>query len=250
MSFQKTGFIHAVPWLMLATAMRIIYATSQGLVEHVTFTIANLAILLAFLIVAHHLIVLTGGRTELGTLGFARQIGIARPIVLRISLLLSGLAIAAVFFGAPGLAGQFLSVFDGIAFDQFSRVGALYSSVAAAAVLMMALAAESGRPATIAGALIELARRWKSMLPAIIAVTAFLVLLSSVQGDVRRVVQELWETSWVPLALRAYVYFAFIFSFATLRLCGSLAVLVLALRRSYRARAGAPVPPPPAIAGD
>jgi hypothetical protein len=227
------GFLHAVPWLMLAATMRIIYATDGGLLGYLAFLAANIAILLAFLLVAHHMIEMADGRTELGRLAFDRQLAMARNIVIRITILLAGLSFCVAWLGAPSLSGHLLYGFDGIAFDQHTWIGMVLSSILAAVVLLMALASAAGRRATVLSALRELAARWKSMLPAIAAVAAFLIILSAAQGIVRGDVQQLWQTAWVPYDVRALVYFVFIFSFATLRLCGCLAILVLGLRRSY-----------------
>ncbi len=76
------------------------------------------------------------------------------------------------------------------------------------------------------------------MVPAVVAVAAFLVVLSAAQGLVRAVVQEIWQTAWIPYSVRTFTYFGFIFSFASVRLRGSLTILVLALRRSYRRQEG------------
>ena len=228
------GFVHAVPWLMLATTMRIIYATDGGLVGYLAFLAANIAILLAFLLVAHHMIEMADGRTELGRLGFDRQLAMARNIVIRITILLAGLSYCVAWLGAPGLSGHLVYGFDGIAFDQHTTIGMVLSSILAAVVLVMALASEAGRRATVLSAVRELAARWRSMLPAVAAVAAFLIVLSAVQGIVRADVRQLWQTASLPYDVRALIYFVFIFSFATLRLCGCLAILVLGLRRSYR----------------
>lgn len=238
-----SGFVHAVPWLMLATTMRIIYAVHDGLAGQTAFFVANVAIFLAFLIVSHQMIVLTGGRTELGSLGLGKQVEIGRGIILRITLSLAVLSFAVAWLGAPGVAAYLVAAFDGIAFDQYSRAGILLSSVLAAIVLLMVLASERGDRATILGAVGELAGRRNSLLPAIAAVAVFLLVLSEAQGIVRGGVQQIWQTAWLPYPLRAFVYFAFIFSFATLRLCGVLAILIVGLRRSYRRGEGSSAAP-------
>lgn len=229
-----TPFVHAVPWLMLATAMRFIYATHTGLLWFVTFFVANICIFLAFMVVAHQLIQQAGGRTELGSLAFGKQVAIGRNVVLRITLLLTGLSFAVAWLGAPTLAEHLLFGFDGIAFDQDSRLGFLLSSFLAALILLMLLAGERGERGTILRAVAEFAARRNSLVPAVLAVALFLLVLSAIQGVVRAIVYEFGQMPSVPFAIRNFAFFIFVFSFATVRLCGCLALLVYALRRSYR----------------
>lgn len=233
MPHRFAAFLPGVPWLMLATTMRIIYATDDGIVRHGAFFLANVAILLAFLVVAHQTIVCADGRTEIGTLSFARQIGIARKVILRITLLLAFLSLTLTWLGAPRLAAHVVYGFDGIAFDQFSSTGFVLSAFLAPLVLLMVLAGERGGRAVLLLAGREFAARWRSLLPAVAVSAAFLFALSAGQGVVREFVQEIWQTPWVPYFLRALLYFFFIFSFATLRLYGILAIVVFALRQSY-----------------
>ena len=234
MPASVTPLVHAVPWLMLATVMRIIYAAHTGLLWHVTFFVANICIFLAFMIVSHVMIQHAGGRTELGSLPFGKQVAIGRNVVPRITLLLTGLSFAVGWFGAPTLADHLLFGFDGIAFDQYSGWGFLLSSFLAALILLMLLAGERGERGTISAAVAEFAARRKSLVPAVLAVAAFLLGLSAFQGVVRELVYEFGQMTSVPFAIRSFVFFIFIFSFATVRLCGCLALLVFALRRSYR----------------
>jgi hypothetical protein len=112
-------------------------------------------------------------------------------------------------------------------------LGFLLSSFLAALILLMLVAGERGERGTIRAALAEFAARRNSLVPAVLAAAVFLLVLSAFQGVVRWFVNELWQMSSVPFAIRTFAYFIFIFSFATVRLCGCLAVLVFALRRSY-----------------
>ena len=70
------------------------------------------------------------------------------------------------------------------------------------------------------------------MVPAIIAVALVDVALSVMQGSARLNVYLFWLHSPAPETLRNLVYFAFIFTFASVRLCITLAILVFAAHRS------------------
>jgi len=151
-----------------------------------------------------------------------------------------GLYMGLAFIGARTLAPSFYFGFDGIAFDQTSNIGRLWSAVVAAVILLMVVRYEHGQRPSMLGALREFAARWKYLLAGIAVATLFQILLSPVQGLVRGWVYLFWTGTAAPEALTAAVYFTFIFSFATIRLWGTVAVLIFALRESYRPAGSAP----------
>jgi hypothetical protein len=130
------------------------------------------------------------------------------------------------------LAPHLLLGFDGIAFDQFTRVGMIWSSLLAAIVVMMLVTAEdTGKPQLIP-AFVEIARRWRFMLPAIAVVAVVHMLLNVVQGQARAALQAVWQDP-APLHLNL-LYFLFVFGFATVRLWATIVILIFGLRESYR----------------
>jgi hypothetical protein len=136
--------------------------------------------------------------------------------------------------GARELAPYMLMGFDGIAFDQFSKAGMVWSSVLAAVVLLMVVQAGLDRKVTLLGTLHELLARSACLLPAIVVLAAFQFGLTFVQGAARNAMFLFWQTSDLPQAVKNFVYFAFVFGFAALRLWATLAILTFALRQSYR----------------
>ena len=173
------------------------------------------------------------GRTELGTLGFHEQLLLARKILLYVVLLLVIAWLATAVIGATELAPCLLFGFDGIAFDQVSIVGMVWSSIVAAVVLLMLVRAGHGGRVMLFDILRELAARSAWLLPAIVAVTALHVALSAGQSSVKGIVYLYWQTS-APYSVKNLVYLAFVLGFASLRLWVTLAVLTFALRESYR----------------
>jgi hypothetical protein len=231
---------------MLAAAMRLLGFSINALMLPATI-LSDACLFLAFLLIAHRMIEALGGQTRLGILGFRDQLRLARKVGHRVLLLLA-LVCAAVWFAA----GQWLGLamllgFDGIAFDQFTRIGMIWSSVLAAIVLLMVVQSGQGADVSLIDALRELARRWAWMLPAIAAVALCAFGLNMVQGFGRGLVKIYWQTSTHGEVTKGFVYFTFIFGFATLRLWITLAILVFALRESY-GRGGQTVSPPGATA--
>jgi hypothetical protein len=238
-AFRPALLLETVPWLMLAAALRVVIF-HRGLAAFPAEIAANAAIFIALLLCARRMIELTDGTTQLGYLGLQDQLILAYRVLHPVGLVIVALYIGLAYIGARTLAPKFYFGFDGIAFDQYSNLGRLWSAVIAAVVLLMVVRYEHGRRPSLLGALRELAARWKYLLAGIVVAALFQILLSPVQGLVRWWIYLFWTGSEAPDVLKAVVYFTFIFGFATLRLWGTVAILIFALRESYRR--GAPAP--------
>ena len=236
LSIAPLRLMEAVPWLMLASAMRFI-AYGNKLLALPAMVMADLALFLAFLLAAHRMIEFADGRTRLGWLSVYEQIELGWRVIHRVVLLLIAAALAFNVLGAREVAPHLMLGFDGIAFDQFTKAGMFWSATLAAIVLLMVVQAGLNRSVTLSGALRELWQRSGCLLPAIMAVALFQFGLSFVQAFARSGVQLFWTTSGAPTIVKNFVYFAFVFSFASLRLWVTLAILTFALRESYRRNA-------------
>src|ERR1041384_7593131 len=141
-SFGPYVLLEAVPWLMLASALRFL-AYMKPLVALPAIVMASFSIFLAFLLAARRMIEFADGMTQLGTLAFADQLRLAKRILRHVVILLVGATIA-VAVVAPKSAVFMLAGFDGIAFDQFSKLGIFWSATLAAIVLLMVVRAGDG----------------------------------------------------------------------------------------------------------
>lgn len=243
-SFRPALLLETVPWLMLAAALRVVIF-NRGLAAFPAEIAANAAIFIALLVCARRMIELTDGTTQLGYANLQDQLALAYRVLHPVGLVIVALYIGLSFLGARTLAPSFYFGFDGIAFDQYSNLGRLWSAVVATVVLLMVLRHEHGQPPSMPGALRELVARWKYLLGGIVVAALFQILLSPVQGVVRGWVYLFWTGTAAPEAIKTAVYFTFIFGFATLRLWGTVAILIFALRESYRRSA-----PPAPVAGN
>jgi hypothetical protein len=232
-SFGPYGLLEAVPWLMLASAMRFV-AFGQPALALPCYILSNLAIFLAFLLAARRMIEIAEGATQLGRLAFNDQLRLGGKILGRVVLLLIGGAMVVAVTGPRELAIHMLIGFDGIAFDQFSKLGMLWSAFLATLVLLMVLHADEGGAVSFRQALSAFYRHGLYLVPAILLITAIAAGVSEVQGALRGLVRTFDNTSTAPRQVKNLVYFFFVFGFASLRLWLTLAVLVFALRESYR----------------
>jgi hypothetical protein len=238
-AFRPGLLLETVPWLMLAAALRVVI-WHRGLAAYPAEIGANAAIFLALLLCARRMIEFTDGTTQLGYLSLRDQLALSYRVLHPVGLLIAGLYVGLSLIGARTLAPSFYFGFDGIAFDQYSNLGRLWSAVVATVILLMVLRHEQGQRPSLPGALRELAARWKYLVAGILAAALFQILLSPVQGVVRWWVYLFWNGTAAPDLLKAAVYFTFIFGFATLRLWGTLAILIFALRESHRSSVPAP----------
>ncbi|HEV7259032.1 MAG TPA: hypothetical protein VGN82_14735 [Bosea sp. (in: a-proteobacteria)] len=230
--FRQIG---ALPWLMVAATMRVI-AFFGGLIALPAVVIANIALLLAFVVVTWRMIEVTRGRTSLGDLGFSQQSRMARTVLLPVFGLLIAATIVAAASGLVEQPGDFMLGFDGIAFDQRTDHGRLWSAFVAALVLLMVLQVDEDAKPSLVRAMREFARRAAWLVPAVLVVAAASLLLHPVQSWFRFLIRDVWAGQGVPTNVKVLLSFSYVLIFATIRLWLTVAILVFALRRSYRAR--------------
>ena len=231
--FGPFRLLSALPWLVLAAAMRVI-AFGGGAVALPAIIVANLAVLQAFLATATRSIEAEGGQTGFGHLDFTEQFQLMRVVLWRIVGLMLAATAALAAAGFTGMAPDMLYGIDGMAFDQHSVTGKFWSAFIAALVLLILIGAERNRGRVgLFAALREFARRWYWLGGAVLVLAIAYLGLSVVQGWVRSAIWNFWQTSEASQFIKNLIYFVFIFGFAMLRLWMSLAILTYGLKQSY-----------------
>lgn len=238
--YHRNPFLEAVPWLMLASALRFFAYGAGGLAALIGMAIAMLCVFLAFLLAARRMIEWTGGQVQFGHWSIQDQMRVGRMILYRVVALLVAAAAMAWLLGFRKFAPNLLMGFDGIAFDQFTTAGMVWSSFLAAMVYLMLLEAEANGKPSLTHAFHALVRHWRLLVPAIVLVALMQIVLSFVQGQGRDLIRLVWQEAG-PVAPMKFVYFGFVFGFATVRLWLTLAILTYALREAYRRMPGAAV---------
>ncbi|SFN28762.1 hypothetical protein SAMN05216573_110345 [Bradyrhizobium sp. Rc3b] len=232
-SFGPFKLLHALPWLILAAAMRVI-AFGGGAVALPAIIIADISVLLAFFATAQQSIEAAGGQSSLGALTLGEQLNLSFSILWRIALVMTSAALGIAAIGHEAFAPHLMAGLDGMAFDQFTHPGRFWSAWIAIIVLLMIVRAEhdDGRVALFA-AIGEFARRGLWLGAAVIALGVINVALAYGQEAVRSAIWNFWQTSSASQFSKNLIYFVFIFSFAMLRLWITLMILTLGLRQSY-----------------
>src|SRR5260370_34001577 len=113
-SFGPFRFLEALPWLVMAAAMRVV-AFGGGAVAIPAIIVASIAVLHAFLVVAQRSIELAGGQTKLGELGFTEQFRMSIAVLGRIALLMFAVSCALLAAGYVKLAPHMMDGIDGMA---------------------------------------------------------------------------------------------------------------------------------------
>jgi hypothetical protein len=232
-SFGPFRFLEALPWLVMAAAMRVV-AFGGGPVALPAIIAASIAVLHAFLVVAQRSIELAGGQSQLGELDFREQSRLSLAVLWRIGLLMAVTTIAVWNAGYRSFAPNLMDGIDGMAFDQWTDGGKFWSAAVAALILLMIVGAEgNGGRVKFFAAVGEFARRGLMLGAAVIVIGTIYLGLGLGQGWVRSAIWNFWQISSSSQFVKNLVYFVFIFSFAMLRLWITLLVLTWGLRQSY-----------------
>ena len=231
-SFGPFRLLHALPWLILAAAMRVI-AFGGGAVALPAIVVADISVLLAFFATAHQSIEAAGGQSSLGELTLGEQFKLSFSILWRIMLVMIVAALGAAAVGYEA-SYHLMAGLDGMAFDQFTHPGRFWSAWIAALVLLMIVRAarDDGKVALFA-AISEFARRGLWLGAAVIILGTINVVLAYGQEVVRTAIWTFWQTSSATQFTKNLIYFVFIFSFAMLRLWITLRIITLGLKQSY-----------------
>jgi hypothetical protein len=231
--FGPFRLLQALPWLVLAAAMRVI-AFGGGAVALPAIIVANLAVLQAFLATATRSIEAEGGQTGLGNLDYLEQFQLMCVVLWRIVGLMLAATLALAALGFTGMAPGMLYGIDGMAFDQFTVTGKFWSAFVAALILLILVGAERNRGnVALFAALGEFVRRWYWLGGAAIVLAIAYLGLGLVQGFVREAIRIFWQTSDASQFIKNLIYFVFIFGFAMLRLWMTLLILTFGLKQSF-----------------
>ncbi|MEN3350003.1 MAG: hypothetical protein V7632_3638 [Bradyrhizobium sp.] len=227
----------ALPWLIMAAALRIVAYGKGAALALPAIMLADISVLLAFFATALRSIQAAGGQSSLGDLSLAEQMRLSLSILWRILLVMAVASLTAAAVGFTAFAPNLMAGLDGMAFDQFTHGGRYWSAAIAALVLMIIVNSEAndGR-VDLSAAVKDLARHGFWLTVAIVALGTVNIALGIGQGLVRDAIWQFWQTSPVSEPVKSVVYFTFIFGFAMLRLWITLSILTFGLKQSYAGR--------------
>ena len=149
---ERIGFgpylmLETLPWLLLATAMRLYVLTLPDGLSLLGFFVVHVPVFIAFLLASQKMVRLTGGSTALERLSFQRQLSLSWAVLWRLSLLFFCTVISTVLLGMNKYsASKFWLGFDGIVFVWGQGFLPFWSAPIAAIVIWPSAAKRSGPP--------------------------------------------------------------------------------------------------------
>jgi hypothetical protein len=232
-SFGPFGFIEALPWLIVAAALRVV-AFGGGRAAILALIGATIAVLQAFIAVARRSIELADGQTNLGSLSLTEEIRLSIGILGRIGLLMIIATVLLLCSGGGQFSFSMMMGLDGMAFDLITTSGKFWSAFIAALVLLMIIGAERDVGGVrFFSALDQFVKRWIWLVAAVAILGSAYIGLGFGQELVRSAIWNFWQTSAASQFMKNLIYFVFIFSFAMFRLWLTLQILTWFLKQSY-----------------
>lgn len=222
------------PWMLLATTLRTIGVLTL-LAGYVFFNAAELALFIAFLMASQRWIELTGGAVDYSGLGIMRRLGMAKGILLRITLLGFAAHYAAWFLGfRPVYTTPVVYGFDAIAFNRFNDFMLLWGPAMALATYLLVVEQAVGNRPTFLGAARQFLAHWRYLLPAVALLVPALAFFNTIQWSVGPTIRAIFDVAGSP-ALTAGATIVYLFAFASVRLAATVAVLTFALKTAHAA---------------
>lgn len=227
--------LEAVPWLLLATVMRMVARSMGDGFGLLVLAAGQFALFIAFLLASQKMIHLAGGTTGLVGLSFRSQAALARAVLWRLLVLFLAANLLALWIGVDRFAAAvFWLGFDGIAFKWLGGTLLMtWSAVVAAVVYLMVVEKGAARQPGFVAVLRQFLVRWRYLLSAAVAIIAMQAAANAIQSLVGAMLQPL-HAQLAPPLLKASAYLMFSFIFAYVRLWATIAILTYALRASYR----------------
>ncbi|RCW78737.1 hypothetical protein C7476_12249 [Phyllobacterium bourgognense] len=236
---EQVGFgpylvLETLPWLLLATVIRLYSLSWPGGLSLLGFFVAHVPVFIAFLLASQKMVRLTGGFTALERLSFHRQLSLSWAVLWRLLLLFFCTIIIAVLLGMNKYsASKFWLGFDGIVFVWGRGFLPFWSALIAAIVFIMVVEKGLDRKPTFLSVVRQFKARWKQLTKAIIIIGLLFVACTFVQFFVGRLVWAVGEPLALPFG-RNLLYIGFLASVSYVRLWLAITILTYAVRASYR----------------
>lgn len=227
--------IEAVPWLLLGAVLRLNILSAPGPIAIVLFPLIQFAIFIAFLVACERAIRLAGGATNLERLALGDQLRLGRSVLGSLLVIVVAAICLGAALGLPGESvGGFLLGFDGIVFNWGTRKLLLaWSPFVAVLTFLMVVEKGAGRRPSAPAALRQLMLRRRHLLPATVAVAAFIAASTYLRlwlgSQLHAVIGPMPDST-----LKYGIYLLFFAGFAYGQLWVTVNILTHALRSSYR----------------
>lgn len=221
-------------WLLLASQFRV--QVFNGFAP--AWILATFSILLATISATHQTIERMQGSTSIGAMGLGELLSLSRLVCRRLLPLVFVSLLVWTFLRKLGvncdfLASAIVSSVDGIAFDGGDVATIAFNAAAGLLIFMIIVARGTGQDTSLGAVTGEIGKRAMHLLPALLIVFCMLLIVSTVQGQIRGPVFALARAYGGDTTAGRATFFCYVVGFAFLRLFTLVFLYASALRRSY-----------------
>ncbi|MEM9278038.1 MAG: hypothetical protein AAGA76_05660 [Pseudomonadota bacterium] len=235
----------AVPWLLLASALRA-FGHIAGKTIVIEVLLVQCLVFMAFSATAHSIVTESGGRSVIGGFSLAGKIRLMKNVIKKVLWFQFGIILLYLFLavsldlndeGARELssvvywAGSFFVAFDGMVYTSGFFVTRIASSIMGVMVFLWVIASATERPVTWQELLKSLGEHWLAMAISVIVLTACMHFINYNQ---LKFLGFLMADVTTDARLQTIIYIFYQTAFAFFRMWLMIYVLTTALKWSYR----------------
>ena len=230
-SYGPLRLLECLPWLFVATYLRIVAYSSPGLALFL-LALSMACILMAFLAAVRATVEFIGGQTQLGQLTFGERLGFVKK-TMRWWFVITIIAMMAVglITRDADIARSVLLGIDGMAFDTRGTSAKFWTPIITILFFFAAMLASNRQEPSFYNVIDFLKHHMPLMVVTYSVLVMVLLGLSPIQAYFRELMMEVRQTS-LPLELKNVVSVGFVFFFASLRLWVTLFILTTAFKQS------------------
>ena len=232
--FAPYLMLQTLPWLLLATVLRLYMKAAPNVLVLPMFVLVQLSVFIAFLVASERMIKLSGGWTSLASLTMGQRTRFAWQVIWRLLTVFLVTVVLAVATGANKHAAATLWVgFDGLAFPW--RQGALQIWIAFISIVTFIFVLEkgTGNEPSFTCVLKQLRTHRRTLLCSWVYLGLFLMAITFVQSNLAFVL-GLFLDNGENGTVGAYLLIGFIVLFSYLRIWTIVAILTYSIRASYQ----------------
>ncbi|RYC15614.1 hypothetical protein [Ciceribacter ferrooxidans] len=231
--FSPYLLLGTVPWLLLATVLRLNMKVAPGAVALLLLPLVQIVVFIAFLLASEKMISLSRGHTSLAELTVSAKARFACQVIWRLLLLFLVSVLLAIGIGVSGLqAATMWMGFDGLAYPW--RQGPLQAWVAFISIVAFVFVLEKGseRDPRYLNLVRRLYEHRRSLLMSWVYISLFLMLATFVQGKIALLAGYLLSFTDIA-SIERVALIGYIAAFSYLRIWVVVAILTFSFRASY-----------------
>lgn len=226
--------LQTLPWLLLATVLRLYIKTAPNALVLLMFVLVQLCVFIAFLAACEKMIKLSGGWTSLDRLTMGQRARFASQVMWRLLTIFLGSVLLAVATGLDRHAAATLWVgFDGLAFPWRQEALQIWIAFIATVTFMFVLEKGTGNAVRFTGVVRQLNTHKNALLFSGVYLGLFLISITFVQSKLALMLGGIIDDEKLG-TVGTYLLIGFLLLFSYLRIWVVIAILTYSIRASYR----------------